>query len=431
LVAWPPRDGRQHDANRIVSVAPVAITWAGAGLVAALVLPRVRRRRLAALVPLAAAVAALLSIGGGADLTAAAAPGGLVLGRAASGLVLLCALAATLYLLLSPPPDSGEVLVIAASGALSAVALASGSPLMWGLCFVAAFALFGVRWVAAAPARATLAAARVTTLGAATLVAAAPFLPVDATALPSRSHLAGGLLAGGIAAGFALVPLGGWVSGGGRLVRGAALAPWALLLIPALLLTTQPLQTVLPAEARLTFAAILLPAGAISAAWGALRGLSVPDGERYARVLLADLGLIAMGLATPLAGARLGSLLLMLTHLCVGPLLLHEPASASSRPRRVAWAALCGVPPGPAFWGRFALVTALTSAFGGTVLLAAIPVVGGVLVIALRAAMASSTVGTAGPPGRAARLAAWVPPLAAVTVGLLPSAALHALLGVG
>jgi hypothetical protein len=409
----------------------VAITWAGGGLLAALVLPRLRRRRLAALVPLAAAVAALLSLGGGADLSAAAAPGGLMLGRAAGGLVLVSALAATLCLLLSPPPDSGEVLVIAACGALSAVALASGSPLTWGLCFVAAFALFGLRWVAAAPARATLAAARVTTLGAATLVGAAPFLPLDASSLPPRAHLAGGLLAGGIAAGFALVPLGGWVSGGSRLVRRAALAPWALLLVPALLLTTQPLQSVLPVEARLTFSAILLPAGAISGVWGALRGLSLPDGDRYAKVFLADLGLVAMGLATPVAGARLGSLLLMLTHLCVGPLLIHEPAAAASRPRRVAWAALCGVPPGPAFWGRFALITALTSAFGGTVLLAAIPIAGAVMVIAVRAAMAASAATSRGPSGRAAGFAAWVPPLAALTLGLLPAASLHTLLGVG
>ena len=155
-----------------------------------------------------------------------------------------------------------------------------------------------------------------------------------------------------------------------------------------------------------------------------------PTSDRYARVLLADLGLVAMGLATAAAGARLGSLLLMLTHLCVGPLLVHDPSLSASRPRRLAWAALSGAPPSPAFWGRFALVTALTGAFGGTVLLAAVPVVGAVLVIALRAAMAA---GSAPPavPGHAARLAAWLPPLAAVTLGLLPTASLHALLGVG
>jgi hypothetical protein len=414
-----------------VSVTPVALTWAGGGLLAAMLLPRFRRRRLAALVPLAAAIAALLSLGGGADLIAASAPGGLALGRAGGGLVVLCALAATVCLLLSPPPDSGEIIVIASCGALSAIALATGSPLTWGLCFVAAFALVGIRWVAAAPARATLAAARVSTLGAATLLAAAPFLPVDAAAVPPRAHLAGGLLAGGIAAGFALVPLGGWVSGGSRLVRGAALAPWALLLVPALLLSTQPLQVVLSPDARDTFSAILLPVGAVTAVWAALRGVSVPDGERYARVLLADLGLVAMGLATPLPTARLGSLLLMLTHLCVGPLLVHDPASASSRPRRLAWAALCGVPPGPAFWGRFALSTALATTFGGALLLATLPVAGAIMVIALRSAIAATSVTASGSPGRAARFAAWVPPLAAVTVGLLPAASLHALLGVG
>ncbi len=414
-----------------MSVAPVAITWAAAGLLAVALLPRLRRRRLAALVPLAAAVAALLSLGGGADLAAAAAPGGLLLGRAGGGLVLLSALAVTVCLLLSPTPDSSEVLVLAGCGALSAVAVASGSPMTWALCLLAATAMFGVRWVAASPARTTLAAARVSTLGAATLVAAAPFLPVDASSLPPRAHLAGGLLAGGIAAGFALVPLGGWVSGGSRHVRRGALAPWALLILPALLLTTQSLQLVLPVEARTTFGAILLPAGALSALWGVLRGLAVTDADRYPRVLLADLGLVAMGLATPLPGARLGSLLLMLTHLFVGPLLIQDPAAPLARPRRVAWAALSGVPPSPAFWGRFALVTALTSGVGGAVLLVTVPVAGAVMVIAMLAAIGRSAPPAEAPPGWVARLASWVPALAAVTIGLVPTAALHALLGVG
>ena len=414
-----------------MSVAPVAITWAVAGLLGAMLLPWTHRRRLAALVPLAAAVAALVSQGGGADLIAASAAGGLVLGRPAAGLVLLSALSAAVCLLLSPPPDSGDVLLTAACGALSAVALATGSPLIWGACFVAGAALFGVRLVAAAPARATLAAARVGTLGAATLVAASPFLPVDAAAVPPRAHLAAALLAGGIAAGFGLMPLGGWVTGGRRLVRGAAMAPWSLLLLPALLLSAQPLDSVLPADGRITFGAMLLPAGAVSAAWAAARGLAAADGDRYTRVLLADLGLVAMGLATPQAGARLGSLLVMLTHLCVGPLLLQEPASAGARPRRLAWAALSGIPPSPAFWGRFALLTALTTAFGGLLLVVTLPVAGAMLVIALRATVAAASAAPAGVTrARAVSLAAWVPALAAVTVGLVPAAALRALLGV-
>jgi hypothetical protein len=289
----------------------------------------------------------------------------------------------------------------------------------------------GVRWVAAAPARATLAAGRVATLGAAALVAASVFLPVDVATVSPRAHLAGGLLAGGIGAGLALMPLGGWVTGGARLLRGVALAPWALLLLPALLLTAQPLQGILPPDARSTFGYILLPAGAISAGWAALRGLSSPGGERYPRVLLADLGLVAMGLSAPQPGARLGTLLLLLTHLCVGPLLLQDPAAALPRPRHLAWLALSGVPPSPAFWGRFALLAALTAEFGGAPLLATLPVVGAILLIALRATTAAGTAGAEAAPGRAARLAAWAPPLAAITVGLVPAQALRALFGVG
>jgi hypothetical protein len=413
-----------------MTVVPVALTWAVAGVLGAVLLPRPGRRRLAALVPLAAAVAVLVWPGAGPDLSAVAAPGGLLLGRPAGGVVLVSALAVTVCLLLSPPPDAGSILVIGACGALSSVALATGSPLVWGTCFVGGTALVGIRWLSAAPGRPTLAAGRVATAGASALVAASPFLPVDIDSVLPRAHLAGGLLAGGIAAGFALFPLGGWVAGGARLVRGAALAPWALLLVPALLLTVQSLPTVLPTDARTTLAAILLPAGAVGATWPALRGLMAADGDRYTRVLLADLGLVAMGLGTQQPGARVGSLLLMLTHLCCGPLLLQEPGALPARPRRLAWLALCGAPPTPAFWGRFALLTALAAAFGGATLLATVPVTAALLVIALRAAMAARR-GAGPPPGRAARLAAWLPPLAALTIGLVPGPALRALLGVG
>jgi hypothetical protein len=417
-----------------VSVVPVALTWAVGGLLGALVLPRLRhRRRLAALVPLAVAVAALLTLSGGADLDAVAAPGGLLLGRPAGGLVLLCALSMTLCLVLAPPPDGGEILVVGACGALSAVALATGSPLVWGVCLAAGMALFGVRWVAASPARSTLAAARVGTLGTTVLVAAAPFLPVDvATALP-RAHLAGALLAGGVAAGFGLLPLGGWVTGGARLMRGAALAPWALLLLPALLLSTQTLQNVLPTDARTTVGFLLLPAGALSAAWASLQGLLARrrDRDRYPRVLLADLGLVAMGLATPEPGVRLGSLLLMFTHICTGPLLLQEASPGLARPRQLAWLALSGVPPTPAFWGRFATIAGLTAAFGGAPLMVTVPVAGALLLVALRGAGAAGSAGTEAVAGLATRAAAWMAPLAALTVGLLPDSALRAFLGVG
>jgi len=55
-----------------------------------------------------------------------------------------------------------------------------------------------------------------------------------------------------------------------------------------------------------------------------------------------------------------------------------------------------------------------------------------VLVIALRATLAATAVTpVAAAAGRAIRFAAWVPPLAALTVGLLPGTAVRTLLGVG
>lgn len=415
-----------------MNVLAVALTWVVAGGLGSLLLPRLRLRRLAALVPLAAAVAALVSLGSGSDLVAVAAPGGLQLGRPAGGLVLLGAIASTVFLLLSPPPDEAGVFTLAGCGALSALALASGSPLAWAVCLVAGFGLHGTRLVAVAPSRTTLAAARLGTFGSACLLAAAPFLPIGAASLRTRGELAGGLLAGGIAAGVALLPTGGWVSGVARVGHGNALAPWALLLLPALLLSAQPLQAALPASARSVFGFILLPGGAITAGWSAARGLAAGDSGRYVRVLLVDVGLVCMGLAAPEAGARLGSLLLVVTHLCIAPLLLQGTSLSAVRPRRLAWLALSGVPPGPAFWGRFALLTALTEAFGGRPLLVAVPATGAILLVALRAAIAAAEPGPAAhPQGPATRLAAWLPPLAAVTLGLVPQAALRALFGTG
>ena len=190
-------------------------------------------------------------------------------------------------------------------------------------------------------------------------------------ALP-RAHLAGGLLAGGIAAGFALVPLGGWVSGGARLVRGAALAPWAP--APASRRCCSPPNRPVwrcpnrpgvelrrpPAPSRRHQRGLGRRCGGL---WACGRTL-----ERYPRVLARR----------PRAGGhepgdafgpcfRLGSLLLMLSHLCVGPLPAPAPAGRSpppAAPNRVA-AALSGVPPSPAFWGRFAIIAALSTASVG------------------------------------------------------------------
>lgn len=406
-----------------------ALAWALAAVLAALVLPRLQRRRLMAVAPLAPAVVVVASMPAGPDRNAVAAVGGLSLGRPALALILVCALACTVALVLARTPGTGEVLVLAACGALAAVLLATGSPELWAVAVLAAAAVIGIRVVTTAPGRPSLAAARALILGAAALLAAAPLLPIGDTTLPIRSHLVGALLGGALVALLGLSPLSGWVralprtSGEG----GMALAPWLLLLVPAVLVTVQPLQVILPAPGRASLGAVMLPVGAATAGWSALRGLAGPAADLYRRVISADLGLCAMGLATPNPAARLGTLLLVLAHLSTAPLLLQETAVALDRQRRLCWLALSGVPPSPAFWGRFALTTALLSAFGSGTLFLALPVGAALLGVCLRAI--ASPAAAEVDPGPAARSAAWLAVAAALAVGLLPDATLRALFG--
>ena len=415
-----------------MSPAPLAAAWLVPGLVAAALATRTHRLRVAAVVPLVAAAVALLTQGGGADLAPELAPGGLALGQPAAGAALLGALVMTIAWLLAPPADAGEILAVAAAGALSAVALATGSPLVWGLALLGAATLVGMARVAAGPARATLAGLRVTALGATALVAAAPFLPVDASLPAPRVHLAGGLLATGVAALLALVPFGGWVTGAGRSVRPASLLPYVVFVLPAVVLPAQALQLALPPGSRAVLGAVMLPLGSLTAAFAAVTALLAADRDRYPRVLVADLGLVGLGLAAQQDGARLGSLLLLVTHMVVAPLLLAEPSAGAARPRRFAWLALSGVPPSPAGWGRLALVSALTGAYGGGPLVVMLPTLGALLAVSLRAIAAAHRAPAAdAAAGRAAWTAAWLVPAAAIAFGLAPLATLQRLMGIG
>ena len=415
-----------------MSPTAVALAWAIPGLAAALFATRSHRRLPAALVPMAAAIAAAFSLGGGADQLPVLPSAGLSLGAPAAGMVLVGALAMSVGWLLAPPGDAGEILAGAAAGALGVVALSTGSPLVWGLCLLSASLLIAVSRVAAAPSRATLAGARITALGAGALLAAAPFLPVDETLPDPRLRLAGGLLATGIAALLALVPFGGWLTGAGRASRPASLLPYVVLVLPAVVLPAQALQLALPSGSRAILGWVMLPLGSVTVAWSAFMALTSSDRDRYPRVLVADLGLVALGLVAQEDSARLGSLILLLTHMVAAPLLLGEPAAEPARPRRFAWLAVSGIPPTPAAWGRLSLVIGLVAAYGAPPLVVALPAIGAIIAVSLRAIAAAR----AAPPstmsvGRAAPLAAWLVPLGGLGFGLAPLAIVRALLGVG
>src|SRR5207244_3550937 len=77
--------------------------------------------------------------------------------------------------------------------------------------------------------------------GAAALLAAAVFQPLPRAAEGVEPVLVGILVAGGLAALLALLPLGGWATAGFDSLRGIDVAPWQLLVAPAVLLTAEAL----------------------------------------------------------------------------------------------------------------------------------------------------------------------------------------------
>jgi hypothetical protein len=401
----------------------LAGVWVVGGLAAALLGPLRRRRRLAWTVPAIAGLCAL------AVSTTAPWPGpaasarygaSFALGRPGAGLLVAAGIALALTLALAPRLDGGEVLTACAAGAACAVALAATVAIVWSVAIAIAVATISVRWITTAPHRATLAAGRIAGLGAAALIAAAAFLPGAGPTLDARTALAGGCLAAGVSALLALIPLGGWAAASTGLVRGADVAPWALLVAPTVLLGSLALMPGLPPGARNPFANVLLVMGLVSALWGGLMALRSTEPARYGRVLIADLALAAAGLGSTHASGRLGCFVLVLTHLGAAPLLLHTARSALDRQRRLAWLSLSGLPPTPAFWGRYLVLLSLAAA-SGTALLAGLAASAALMGTAARALAGGWRPGDALPAPRVTRVLAWSVALGLLGLGFAPA----------
>jgi len=406
-------------------MSPVALAgiWSGSGILAGLVLPLLRRRRLAWGAPVAAGLLVLLvssHVPWPGPGTSAAYGGTLVLGRPGLGLLLLAGLALGVTLALAPVLDGGEVLTAGVVGGACVVALAATVPVVWSLAMAVAVGAMTMRWIAAVPGRSTLAAGRTAGLGAAALVAASAFIPTAGPAVDSWTALSGGLLAGGIAALLGLLPVGGWAVATASAVRGVDLAPWALLVAPSALLTTGVLLPGLPHGAQTALADVLLSLGLVSALFGGARAARSSPEARYPRVLMADVALAASGLGTTHAAGSAGVLLLLITHLGTAPLLLHGARSGTDRQCRLAWLALTGLPPTPAFWGRFLVLQGLAATSGVALLigiLAGLPLVGAAVFGLSDPGRASEVP----PAGRIAEGMAWVAVLAVIAVGFAPA----------
>jgi hypothetical protein len=402
----------------------LAAVWSAGALAVALVEPLRRRRHAAWVVP------ALAGLCGLAVSTAARWPGpaaserygaSLALGRPAVGLLVAAGLALALTVALAPRLDGGEVLTACSVGAACVVGLAATVPIIWAVAVAVAVGCLSVRWITTTPHPATLAAGRVAGVGAAALLAAAAFLPGAGPAVDTRTALAGGCLAAGVAALIALLPLGGWAAACTGVVHGADLAPWALLLAPSLLLEAAVLLPGLPPGARIPFANVLLCLGVVSALWGGLMALGSSEAARYGRVLISDLALAAAGLGSTHQAGRLGAVVIVLTHLCAAPLLLHGPRPGLRRPRWLAWLGLSGLPPTPAFWGRYLVLLGLTAANWSTFLVG-LGAASALLGAAARALGRGPRPGEAAPASPATRLLAWAVAAALLALGFAPAA---------
>jgi hypothetical protein len=407
--------------------------WSAGGVAAGLLSPLRRHVRAAWVVPAAAGLCGL------AVSTAAPWPGPaasarygatFALGRPAAGLLVAAGLALALTMALAPRLDGGEVLTACAVAAACVVALAATVPVVWSVAVAVAVAVIVVRWITSIPHRATLAAGRIAGLGAAALIAAAAFLPGAGSAVDTRTALAGGCLAAGVSALLALLPLGGWAAACTGVVRGVDVAPWALLLAPTVLLCTGALLPTLPPGARNPLANVLLCLGVVSALWGSLMALRSPEPLRYGRVLITDLALAAAGLGSTHPTGRLGGFVLLLTHLGAAPLLLHAARSGLGRQRRLAWLGLSGLPPAPAFWGRYLVLLGLASA-NWTAFLVGLAATAALLGTAARALAGGWRPTESMPASQGVRLLAWAVALALLALGFAPAALTGDVFGVG
>lgn len=406
-----------------MNVYAVASVWLGGGLGATVLVRTTRLKLLATVAPFAGALATAFAAVG-PHLSPALTGDALTIDRAGQGLLIAAAGSFTLAILLARRLDGSEAAICGLVGAATVFALAASSPVLWSIVLLAGMGALAVRWIAISPSRATLAGGRVPTTGAAALLAASPFLPVVGVITGPRPAIAAGLLAGGIVALLALIPMGGWATAVLPALRGIDVAPWVVFLAPAVLLTAERIPAGTPAAGD-AFGRVMLSAGLASAVWGSFQAVRAQGRARYVRMLLADLGLSAAAIGTAHPGLALtGGLLILLTHFALAPVML-APVGAGDRSRRLAWVALAGVPPTPTFWGRFVLLEAIFQVGSGEIV-ASLLSVGLLFFAAVMAALPRAEhgrdIGDAS-YGGGRRVLVWVAVLAAFAIGAAPAAA--------
>ena len=115
-----------------------------------------------------------------------------------------------------------------------------------------------------------------------------------------------------------------------------------------------------------------------------------------------------------------GALILVVTHLCLAPILMRSEAAGLLWPRRVAWALLSGVPPSPTFWGRLLLLEALAAGNVGSTIAAVIAMASIFVATVMACSSRAVVLPVRGWHGRLPELVAWLLLAVGIAIGLAP-----------
>ncbi len=99
------------------------------------------------------------------------------------------------------------------------------------------------------------------------------------------------MLAIGMAALLAVYPLGGWAAGLLGSLRPLDVAPWLVLIVPAVLLIAERIPGGVLGDGVPVFEHLLLLIGLGSAVWGGVWAVRGTARTRYGRIFMADIAL--------------------------------------------------------------------------------------------------------------------------------------------
>ncbi len=289
-------------------------------------------------------------------------PGAMV--RAGAGTLLVAAAGAGFLMPLSSETELRDYAVLAWSTGAFLYALYVTDPLAVAIMTGAGIALIAGWWFYRTPGSETLHAARSLGIAAGLLLAAAIFLPVQATAVPTKFAFVAWLYIAVIAILSGCVPVQGWAVSSLHRLEGKQLLLWVGVILPGAIVALERAIRMQPLSVQNIVLGTALGLGCISAVWEGLLALRMSSPrERHARLMLMDVSLMVVGVGSGSPYGWTGALLLVLVHVGTLPFVGDREGSSTDRVVRTgAWTFLGGIPFTAVFWGRWMVLLAAWNA---------------------------------------------------------------------